>query len=219
MKRYLAILGVLLLAATLLLATVTPYTQPFAASHGWTYTQLTCSGGATCLSNNNVTTDGNPANSVSVTTAGKSKAQTGYWSHSYTWSALGLPAGEIVTSLTLLKYDMKASGISTTTCLNTSNGGVEVYDAANTTNCLSAIGGSGTSTASWATTDDTQSRTWTGACGNTTTDTVTLRLDTAVNSGGGSGPSCTVFFDNFTLTITSSTPPAGVRKRVMVTYR
>lgn len=185
-------------AAGLALAATTTFTEAFNAGHGWTYTQLTCPS-AGCSNTASVTTDGNPANSVSATVTGNGGVQTGYFKKAFTWEQLGVSIGDTITSVDG-KWDAKnARG---TDCVSGSTMGMQIFDSANTTEVTAAaleplidVNGD----AAWTTHDGSAavSVVSSSASGNT----VTLRFNVNPKGKGNSNPTCELRGDNFTLTI------------------
>jgi hypothetical protein len=185
-------------AAGLALAASTAFTEAFNAGHGWTYTQLTCPSGG-CSNTASVTTDGNPANSVSATVSGNGGVQTGYFKKTFTWEQLGVSVGDTITSVDG-KWDAKnARG---TDCIAGSTMGMQIFDSANTTEVTGAtleplIDVSGD--AAWTTHNGSAavSVVSSSASGNT----VTLRFNINTQGKASSNPTCEIRGDNFSLTI------------------
>ncbi len=200
--RPLLLIGLLTCFAVYLLATSTPYTQPFTTGHGWTYTQLSCTGGGTCTSGD--VADGNPTPGVFAKVAVKSKVMTGYWSHAYTWVNLGVPAGETVQTVNG-QWDDKAYQ-TVSACTSSSTIGMQIYDSGNTVEVTSAaveanlnVAGD---TASWTNHNPTGTVNVTGAYALAST-TITLRLNINPASGSTTGSACELRGDNYALAIVS----------------
>ena len=121
-------LALMCAVATLVYATTTNYTEPWASSlDSWAFTQSSCSG--TCV--DALSTDGNPADSVSDKITGRNKAEVGYWKLAATWTALGVPSGDLVDSVDG-QWDDKAVQTAVA-CTSSSTIGIQIYDSANTT--------------------------------------------------------------------------------------
>jgi hypothetical protein len=206
-KFRLALLTMLVLAAfaAYLFATSTDYTQAFAASHGWTYTQLSCSGGATCTSGD--VADGNPTPGVYAKVAGKNKAMTGYWSKAYTWANLGVTAGDTVSTVNGQWDDLAIQTVAA--CLATTVIGMQIYDSGNTIQATAAaveadlnVAGD---TAAWTNHNPTGAVAVSAAYQASST-TVTLRFNVSPASANSTGAACELRGDNYKLTIVHTTP-------------
>jgi hypothetical protein len=194
-----------LMGVTLMWATT--YTEPWTSSlDSWAFTQISC--GGTCV-NALVTTDGNPADSVSAKITGRSKAEVGYWSRAMTWEAMGVPAGDVVSTVDG-QWDDKA--VSTAiACTSSSTMGIQIFDATNTTEITSPsveanLNVSG-DTAAWTNHDPTGAVSVISSTASSST--VTLRFNENPASGNNSSAACELRGDNYTLTIVSAPPPSG----------
>lgn len=190
----------------------TIYTEPWTNSlDGWTYTQSSCSG--TCA--DGLSTDGNPADSVSDKVTGRNKAETGYWSKTTTWEVLGVPAGDTVTTVDGQWDDFAVA--TAVACASTTTAGMQIFDSSNTTEITAsavepALNVSG-DTSAWTTHNPT------GAVAvnsiyQASATAVTLRFNINPANGNNGSAACEVRGDNYKLTITS-TAPSG-RSRVIV---
>jgi hypothetical protein len=200
--RPLLLIGLLTCFAVYLLATSTPYTQPFTTGHGWTYTQVSCAGGATCTSGD--VADGNPTPGVYAKVVGKNKAQLGYFSHTYTWENLGVPAGESVQTVNG-QWDDK-SFQTAVACTSSTTMGMLLYDSGNTVAITTAtvepdlnVAGD---TAAWTNHNPTGAVDVIGSYAISST-TITLRFDLNPASGNNSSAACEVRGDNYALTVVS----------------
>jgi hypothetical protein len=216
-KRFLMPLVVIVLltaTATWLLATTTNYSQAFNTGHGWTYTQLSCTSGGTCTYGD--VADGNPTPGVFAKVAVKSKVMTGYWSHAYAWTDLGVPAGDVVSTVDG-QWDDKAVQ-TTSACTSSSTMGMTIYDGTNTALVatpeadLNVAG----DTAAWTNHNPTGAVAIGGTYGPAAT-TITLRLDVNPASGGTTGSACELRGDNYALAIVSATP-SGRKGQTIVTF-
>jgi hypothetical protein len=202
-RNFQPILAILLLTCwAAVLFAVTNYSQPFTTGHGWTYTQLSCTGGATCTSGD--VADGNPTPGVFAKVAVKSKTPTGYWSHAYTWIDLGVTAGETVQTVDGQWDDKVYQTVSA--CTSASTMGMQIYDSGNTVEATASavepllnVAGD---TASWTNHNPTGAIAVTGAYGLAST-TVTLRFNMNQTSGSTTGSACEERGDNYALAIVS----------------
>ncbi len=214
LRRVVLLTSVSCLLTPLLHATDTVYTQPFDAAHGWTYTSVSC--GGTCSQNNN-NSDGNAAPSVSAYITGKQKTSTGYWSHAYTWEALGVTAGNVVQSV-VGAADTKRT-YTTGACSSSATVGLQVFNSANNTEITSAAVLTNTDvsgSSAWPSTKTGNSVTVNGGYQASAT-TVTLRLNSNPATTNVTNANCTVLTDNYKLTITHVTP-SGRKGQTIVAF-
>jgi hypothetical protein len=208
----------LCVSVALVFAATTNFTEPFPNGHGWTYTQASCSGGATCTSGD-VAGDGNPSPSVFAKIAGRNKSMSGYFSRSFTWEQLGVPTGDNVQTVDG-NWDDKAVQTAVA-CSSSSTMGMEIFDSTNTSPILAStleptIDVSG-DTAAWTNHNPTGAAAVnTGSKASTTT--LTLRFNINPASGNNGSAACELRGDNYKLTIESTTP-SGRNRVVMISRR
>jgi large repetitive protein len=113
--------------------------QPFNTGHGWTWTRVSCTTGlgGSCTDGTNDTTAadciGNTGSCVQVTAASFGTATfAGYFHNTYTWVQLGVPSGATVVSVAGNFWDKSTSGFGNT-CTSGTTVGMDIFDAANTT--------------------------------------------------------------------------------------
>lgn len=205
MKRALAIS--FLFATSLLWATSTVYTEPWTSSlDSWAFTQVSC--GGTCV-NGLVTSDGNPADSVSAKITGRSKAEVAYISVAMTWNAAGVPVGDVVSSVDG-QWDDKAVQTAVS-CTSSSTMGMQIFDATNMTEITASaiepnlnVAGD---TAAWINHNPTGAINVTSSTASSST--VTFRFNINPASGNNASAACELRGDNYKLTIVSAAPPSG----------
>lgn len=205
----------LIAAAGLLMASTTAYNEPWTSSlDGWAYTRASCSG--TCA--DGLSTDGNPADSVSDKVTGRSKAESGFWSKSLTWQAVGVPAGDTVNTVDG-QWDDKAVQTAVA-CTSSSTMGMQIFDSANATEItasavepLSNVAGD---TSAWTNHNPTGA-VQVNAGYQAASTSITLRFNLNPASGSNTSAACELRGDNYALTITSTTPSG--RSRVVVISR
>jgi hypothetical protein len=188
------------------------YTEPWTSSlDGWSYTQGSCSG--TCA--DGLSTDGNPADSVSDKMTGRNKAETGYWSKSTTWEGLGVPAGDVVNTVDGQWDDFTiATGAA---CTSSTTAGMQIFDSSNaaeiTASTLEPATDVSGDTTAWTTHNPTGAVAVNSGYQASTT-AVTLRFNINPAGGNNGSAACEVRGDNYKLTIASTTPSG--RNRVIV---
>jgi len=207
-KRALFVIFDLLFFSGVMLAVV--YSQPFAASHGWTYTQVSCTGGGTCTSGD--VSDGNPTPGVFAKIAGKNKAMVGYETHAaYAWTDLGVTAGNNATQVDAKWDDFTIQTVAA--CLSTTTAGMDIYDSANTTRATASQVepdlNVAADTGAWTNHDPTGAIAVSAAYQAAAT-TVTLRFNLNPASANSTGAACELRGDNYVLTITEVTPSGQI---------
>ena len=208
----------LCVSAVLVFAATTNFTEPFPNGPGWTYTQISCAGGATCTSGD-AAGDGNPSPSVFAKAVGKNKLMSGYFSKSFTWEQLGVPAGDNVDTVDGT-WDDKAIQTAVA-CTSSATMGMQVFDSSNSAEITSAtvegnLDVSG-DTASWTNHNPTGAVA-VNAGSKASTTTVTLRFNINPASGNNNSAACELRGDNYKLTIQSTTP-SGRNRVVMISRR
>jgi hypothetical protein len=140
---------------------------------------------------------------------------SGYFSKSFTWEQLGVPAGDNVDTVDG-NWDDKAVQTAVA-CTSASTMGMQVFDSSNSTEITGAtvegnLDVSG-DTASWTNHNPTGAVAVNGGSQASTT-TVTLRFNINPASGNNGSAACELRGDNYKLTIGSTTPSG--RNRVVV---
>lgn len=213
-KLALLLVGALVFCVTMLWATSTVYTQPFAAGHGWTYTSVSC--GGTCTQDMAFATDGNPAPSILAKIVGKAKTSVGYAKHTYTWENLGVPVGDSVTTVDGA-WDTKQTH-TTGNCSTSATAGMQLFDSANTTE-ITASAIEPTKDVSgqtvWTTNNPTGAVAVTGTFAPSGT-TITLRFNMNPATTSVTSADCEIIGDNYKLTIVSSKAAFQQRHRVVI---
>lgn len=192
----------------------TVYTEPWTSSlNGWSYTQLSC--GGTCV--NALSTDGNPADSVSAKITGRSKTETGYWTKAQTWNAMGVPTGDMVQTVDG-QWDDKAV-LTAIACTSSSTIGMQIFDSANTTEVTASAVESNLNvagdTAAWTNHNPAGAVNVTSSAASSST--VTLRFNVNPASGNNSSAACELRGDNYKLTI-MSVAPGGKKSQTIVAF-
>ncbi len=215
MRRWL-LLG-LLLCATVALAVT--YSQPFATSHGFTATQAgVCD---TSLTDADDSTNGNPVNSIKTTCVGRNDAPTSTWKKTLTWEAMGVTAGNNVTTVDCA-FDH--SIITRTHSSSPARGTCQLFNSGDTAACAASdlepleAYTAGTGGTSWATQNTTGAVNVNAGCEASTTS-VTVRIGIRPNTGNNASATTQVNIDNLVLTITEVTPPAGKPRKRVVTFQ
>ena len=210
------------------------YTEPFNTSHGWTYTQVSCSGG-TCTpatgASTNVTTAADCQVAPCVAAASSSgdlsvaETMTGYYHNpaGYTWQTIGVPAGATVNTVQGSWWDLLvAAGAGCNTAANTVTAGMHVYNSANTTEITSSPVFADTSV-----TGDVEGATHgPGSVVNVTatfapsSTAITLRFDINPSVLGNlfNAPTCTIYGDSYNLLITYTPSTGGRRGQVIIGF-
>jgi hypothetical protein len=210
------------------------YTEPFNTGHGWTYTQVSCSGG-TCTpatgASTNVTTAADCQVAPCVAAASSSgdlsvaQTMTGYYHNpaGYTWQTIGVPAGATVNTVQGSWWDLLvAAGAGCNTAANTVTAGMHIYNSANTTEITSSSVFADTSV-----TGDVEGATHgPGSVVNVTatfapsSTPITLRFDINPSVLGNlfSAPTCTIYGDSYNLLITYTPSTGGRRGQVIIGF-
>jgi hypothetical protein len=160
--------------------------------------------------------DGNPTPGVYAKISGKNKIMTGYWSHTYVWTALGVPVGDSVSTVDAQWDDFAIQTVAA--CQSTSVIGMDIYDSGNTVRATASqvepdlnVAGD---TAAWMNHNPTGTIAVTATYAPSAT-TVTLRFNISPTSANSTGAACELRGDNYKLTIVSATP-SGLKNRVIV---
>jgi hypothetical protein len=208
----------LCVSVVLVFAATTNFTEQFPNGHGWTYTETSCSGGATCTSGD-AAGDGNPSPSVFAKIAGRNKSMSGYFSKSFTWEQLGVPAGDNVDTVDGT-WDDKAIQTAVA-CSSSATMGMEIFDSTNTSSILASTLEPNldvsADTAAWTNHNPTGTVAVNdGSKASSTTLTVRFNINPA--SGNNGSAACELRGDNYKLTIESTTP-SGRSRVVMISRR
>ena len=209
----------LVMAVSLLWAATANYLQTFDTGHGWTYTQVSCSGG-TCSNNptaSGANCNGGTGGCVQATnslTFNTTRTLVGYFKNSYTWQALGVPAGGTVTQVQGSWWNRSSSASA---CSSSTTAGMQIFDSANTTQVTSAaVATNVVVDGETAGASHTGSVVTVNAGFQPAATTVTLRFNLNPSAEGAFGTNtCNLFGDNYGLVITY-TDPSGRRGQTIV---
>jgi len=160
--------------------------------------------------------DGNPAPSILAKLVGKNKTSVGYASKSYAWTALGVPAGENVSTVDGA-WDAKQTH-TTGNCSTSATMGMQLYDSGNTVQITTSavepnLDVSGNT--SWTTRDGAGAIAVTGTYAPAAT-TITLRLNMNPATTNVTNADCETLGDNYKLTIVSAAGSVIRKKLILV---
>jgi hypothetical protein len=203
------------------------YTEPFLTGHGWTYTQLTCSGG-TCSNSAAVSsaTDCQVTPCVSATISvgdfNVAQTMTGYFHNpsGYTWQTIGVPAGATVNTVQGSWWDLVTSSGAGCDATTDTLAGMHIYNSANTTEVTSPAVFPDTSVLSdvEGATHGPGSVVPVTATYAPSSTAITLRFD--IDPSGAAqlfnAPTCTIYGDSYNLLITYTPSTGGRRGQVII---